>query len=241
MQAEVLLMPRNLPTKKVVIFIVEGGTDRLALKNIMKKIYSQKEIHFEVTSGDITSEEATTITNVEDQIYKYVETCMRWGKFKKSDIWSIVQIFDTDGAYIPDKFIECGDTEGFLYTTTNITAKNIVDVQVRNSRKRELMNHLKSVTYINNIPYKGYYFSCDLDHALYRKQNLTTEEKENYADAFHLKFLDKEKHFIEFLKTDVTNGVPDSYIQSWGYICEGTRSLERHTNLHIYFLDNPYV
>lgn len=38
---------------KVVVFIVEGGTDKRVLENIFKKIYRHKEIHFEFTHGDI--------------------------------------------------------------------------------------------------------------------------------------------------------------------------------------------
>lgn len=241
MRAEVLVMPKKASIKKVVIFIVEGGTDKSALETILKKIYSNKDIHFEVTGGDITSDESTTIENIEEKIYEYVKRCIKWGKFKKSDIWSVIQIFDTDGAYIPEEFIKCGENENFLYTTTGITAKNIEQVKIRNSRKSKLMNHLKSISTIKDIHYKGYYFSCNLDHALYNKQNLTLEEKIDYADAFYDNFIGKEKLFVEFLKMDVINGVPDSYIESWRYIREGTRSLERHTNLHVYFSENPYL
>jgi hypothetical protein len=82
--------------------------------------------------------------------------------------------------------------------------------------------------------------SCNLDHALYNKQNLSDEEKKQYADAFYEKFIGAEKYFIDFLKFDAVNGVPDSFPASWRYIKEELRSLERHTNLHVYFLENPY-
>lgn len=42
---------------KAVIFIAEGATDKRALENIFKKIYRYKDIHFEFTHGDITSDE----------------------------------------------------------------------------------------------------------------------------------------------------------------------------------------
>lgn len=50
----------------------------------------------------------------------------------------------------------------------------------------------------------------------------------------------REEFFIDFLKSDVVNGVPSSYPGSWKYIKEQLHYLERHTNLHIYFKDNPY-
>lgn len=85
-----------------------------------------------------------------------------------------------------------------------------------------------------------YFMSSNLDHALYNQQNLSDEDKKKYADAFYEKFLGVEKYFIDFLKFDAVNGVPDNFPASWRYIKEDLRSLERHTNLHIYFLENPY-
>ena len=40
-------------TRKTVIFIVEGNTDKTALENIFRKIYKNKNINVEVTQGDI--------------------------------------------------------------------------------------------------------------------------------------------------------------------------------------------
>ena len=47
--------------------------------------------------------------------------------------------------------------------------------------------------------------------------------------------------FIDFLKEEVANGVPTAFLASWRYIKEDVHSLERHTNLHIYFEMNPYL
>lgn len=75
---------------KAVIFIVEGATDRRALENIFKKIYRHKEIHFEFTHGDITSDENINKDNVESEIYKFVDKYRKDKKLKPSDIWQIV-------------------------------------------------------------------------------------------------------------------------------------------------------
>lgn len=58
---------------KAVIFIVEGATDKRALENIFKKIYRYKDIHFEFTQGDITSNNNINKSNVESEIYKFVD------------------------------------------------------------------------------------------------------------------------------------------------------------------------
>lgn len=79
------------------------------------------------------------------------------------------------------------------------------------------------------------------DHALYNMQNLTDEEKEEYSNSFYELFENREKLFVDFLNKDVVNGCPDSFPASRRYIKEELHSLERHTNLHIYFLENPYL
>ena len=67
---------------KVVVFIVEGGTDKRALENIFKKIYKYKQIHFEFTHGDITSDENINKSNIEIEIYKHVNSYLKDKKLK---------------------------------------------------------------------------------------------------------------------------------------------------------------
>ena len=165
---------------------------------------------------------------------------MKDKKLKKSDIWSIVQIFDTDGAYAPDTAAVCGETNDLLYSTTQISCSNVQKILDRNYRKKELMDYLLSINEIRGIPYTWYYMSSNLDHSLYNQQNLGKEQKGAFADAFYSEFRGKEKLFIDFLEEEAVNGVPDSFPASWRYIREDLHSLERHTNLHLYFKNNPY-
>lgn len=221
-------------TKKTVLFIVEGPSDKTALEKIFKGIYKRnKNIDFRFTDGDISSNPSTTKDNVEERIYKIVLDFMRDKKLNKSDIYQIVEIFDMDGAYIPENAIIAGTTYSFRYSTSNISSKDIAKVVERNNLKKTIMNHLLKLHDIKNIPYAMYFMSCNLDHALYDEINLDKDLKQDYADQFYEKFLDKEHMFVEFLKADVVNGVPNSMTESWRYIREGVHSLERHTNLHI--------
>ncbi|WP_310602414.1 hypothetical protein [Anaerosporobacter sp.] len=234
-------MPRKKETtRKTVFFIVEGNTDKTALEKIFKTIYKKRDIRFEFTNGDITSDDLIDKINMCEIIYKKVEKYMNENKLKKTDIWKIVQIFDTDGTYIPETAIFKGKSSEFVYSTTGIECKDVMKVKNRNSRKRDKMDYLLSLSDIKGIPFQCYFMSCNLDHALYNQQNLIDEDKRKYADAFYEKFIGIEKYFIDFLKIDVVNGVPDSFPASWRYIKEDSHSLERHTNLHIYFMENPY-
>lgn len=226
--------------RKAVVFIVEGNSDKKALEKIFQKIYKQKNIVFKFMGGDITSDEALNRLNVCDTIYQKVDQYIKDKKLKKSDIWQIVHIFDTDGTYVPEDAVQEGESAKFVYSTSKIFCKNVDKVLDRNKRKSEMMDYLLSLDKINGIPYIGYFMSSNLDHALYDEQNLDDELKGEYADAFYSEFQGKELLFIDYLKDEVANGVPDSFPASWRYIKEDVHSLERHTNLHIYFETNPY-
>lgn len=81
--------------------------------------------------------------------------------------------------------------------------------------------------------------SSNLDHALYDEQNLSDELKGAYADEFYAEFENKEKLFIDYLKDEVANGDFKTFPASWVYIKDGLHSLERNSNLHFYFQQNP--
>ena len=226
--------------RKTTIFIVEGPSDKAALEKIFKKIYKRnREIDFCFTNGDITSDPTVTVANVENKIYEKIREVITDKKLTKSDVMQIVQIFDMDGAYIPESAIVKGTTYAFKYSTTNISCTHPQRVVERNEKKKEILNYLLEQTTIKSFPYEMYFMSCNLDHALYNEINLDKHLKQEYADDFYEKFLGKEYLFPTFLESDVVNNVPDKMKDSWKYIKEGLHSLERHTNLNIYFKTHP--
>lgn len=226
--------------KKTVIFIVEGSSDKAALESIFKKIYRRnKEIDFGFTNGDVTSDPTVTIANVENKIYEAVQSVIKDKKLRNTDVLQVVQIFDMDGAYIPNSAIINGPTYAFDYSTTNISCTYPQRAIERNENKRKIIDYLLSQNKIRTFPYEMYFMSCNLDHALYNEINLDKNLKQEYADEFYEKFIGKEYLFPEFLESDVVNNVPDKMGASWRYIKEGLHSLERHTNLHIYFKIHP--
>ena len=226
-------------SKKIILFIVEGLADKTALEKIFKSIYrSNKTIDFKFTDGDISSNDSVTINNACDKVYSYVYDYLKDRKLKKSDIWKIIQVFDTDGTFIPDTAIGIGVSNNFVYTPTQILCKDIERVKERNAKKCKIMNYLIAQTTIKEIPFECYFMSCNLDHALYNVQNLPDDKKIEYADNFYEHFLNNERLFIKFLDTDVVNGTPKDYRDSWKYIQKDLHSLERHTNLNIFFILN---
>ena len=119
-------------TKKAVIFIVEVKSDNKAIEHNLKLINKQKNVKFEFTRGDVTSDETLTLNEVVQTIYEKVESYRKEKKLNKNDIWQIVQIFDTDGTYIPESAIVTGETKEFYYTTEEISCKDREKVERKN-------------------------------------------------------------------------------------------------------------
>lgn len=103
------------------------------------------------------------------------------------------------------------------------------------------MDYLLTCDSIKGMPYRCYYLSGNLDHALYNQLNLSDELKSQYSQAFYEYFMGKESLFIKFLEMKVVNGVRESFAVSCRYIREELHSLQRHTNLNIYFKENPVL
>lgn len=124
-------------TRKTVLFIVEGASDKSALEKIFKRIYRKdRTIEFRFTDGDISSNPDITVKNVEDRIHQTIKEFLVDRKLKKSDIYLVVQLFDMDGAYIPDSAITPGDTYKFVYSTSGISCNDPHRAIERNKRKR---------------------------------------------------------------------------------------------------------
>ena len=227
-------------TKKTVLFIVEGPSDKAALEKIFKSVYRRsKNIEFKFTSGDISSNFKAKPENVEKRLEQILTDFLNDKKLRQSDVFQIIELFDMDGAYIPETAVLPGETEKFCYTEESISCVEPDRVIKRNEIKKTVMDYLLTVKDVKGIPYEMYFLSRNLDHALYNCGSLNDDLKVEYADEFYEAFLGREYMFEEFLKTDVVNGVPDSYEESWAYIREGLHSLERHTNLHLYFTRHP--
>lgn len=223
-----------MPHKKIVFVIVEGPSDEEALGVILNRVYDSKAVYVQVMHCDITTELDVNAGNVVAKIGDVVKQ-YAGRAFKPGDFSRIIHITDMDGAFIPDDaVVEDAAAVKPLYSVTEIRTQRKSGIENRNQRKRECLNRLSAASRIWGVPYQIYYMSCNLDHALYGKLNSTDDEKEADSFAFAKKYRDDIPGFMKYI-SESDFSVAGSYPQSWQYIREGLRSLERHTNFGLCF------
>ena len=152
----------NKHTKKVVIVIVEGPSDKIllevALSEFFEKKYGDDTIvkfaMFERDDGkygtDITSLYGSNPDKIEMLMNKkiIIPVLEIDGLFAKH-VTEIVHIIDTDGAFIDDDRVVSfsgeelnASSKNVYYTDDHISASDIVSIQERNHRKAENIKYL---------------------------------------------------------------------------------------------------
>lgn len=227
-----------MPTKKVVLFIVEGISDETSLALILSKIISNANVKFHITGGDITSNRYTTPANAKTKVNDEVKVFLDKNKFRISDIKNIVHVIDTDGTYISDdEIVEDMSVHKWVYEDDKIISNNKVETEYRNKKKSDVLNILSRTTKIRNVAYTVLYFSCNLEHVLHNTKNASKYEKSRLSDDFVDRFYKHELDFIDFIK-DETFGVDGDYKETWEFIKQGCNSLNRYSNFCWYFKNN---
>lgn len=223
---------------KVVVFIVEGFSDKEALYGILSELYGEKSIVFSVVNGDITTQNSTKVDNIRSKIGDCINKAVEKDKFFKKDIERVVHLIDTDGAYIPNENIISNDTIDILYTINNIETNNVGNIIQRNEKKRSIINVLSTMTSIykgkNSIPYCMLYMSCNLEHVLHNVQNAKKEEKVDLAEVLEDIYIEDPDKFVKFM-SESNFTVPGTYKDTWDFIKQDLNSLNRYSNFHLFF------
>lgn len=224
--------------KKVVLFIVEGITERESLELLLSELINHSnKVIFEVVGGDITSNNYGKNKNIVDKIIDIIKDGGK-RKFKSSDYREIVHLVDMDGAFISEENIyKNGNLNKFVYKDDGIYANDVKNVIERNNRKKKVLNSLVSLKKVfGNVPYRVFYFSCNLEHVLHGKRQIDNRLKVEYAEEFQDRYIDDLDGFIELL-CDSSFTVKKPYRESWKFIKENNNSLERYTNFNILIQD----
>lgn len=222
--------------KKVILFIVEGITDSTALGGVLTNLLDSEAVHLEMTRGDITTKEDVNAGNIIARINAVVREAVKRYAFRPTDLQFIVHLIDTDGAFISNSAIQNDPNAAHIkYTINTIQTAKEKAIQERNIKKSGLVGILRGRNEINKIPYKVFYFSRNMEHVFHNEiRELTPEEKMVLAEKFDDDYADNPQDFLNFISSS-SFAVNGDYKQTWDFITQGTHSLERWSNFHIYF------
>lgn len=223
--------------RKAVLVIVEGPSDAEALEHPFNKMFNPDEVRVNVVHGDITADKNSMPSNIASAVGKLVKDHASKYGLKRGDFLRVIQVVDTDGAYIPDANVveDNGHVGSPVYSETEIRAAPKSNIMARNRRKRANLDRLSSAGCVwTTIPYSVYYMSCNLDHVLHGVQNSSDEDKAKNASVFAKKYYDDLDGFLNFI-SDPIIAVAGEYKDTWAFIREGLSSLQRHTNLALCF------
>lgn len=220
-----------LARRKIVFVIVEGPSDEEALGLLLNKIFTDDKVHVHITYGDVTSERKVNSQNIMKELGKIIKKYQIDNSFNKSHFNRIIHIVDMDGAYIPDsKIFYEEQKERTIYTEKGIFTANPQGIITRNQSKRECLNVISQQEKLSGIPYQVYYMSCNLDHVLHNRLNISDADKEKGSIAFARKYKENVEEFKKLI-AESDFSVSGGYLDSWKYIKKDMNSINRHTNL----------
>lgn len=223
---------------KVIIVLCEGATDRIALEELLENLFDETQVSFTFQSGDLTT--SCERQYIKAAVGRAVECAKNSLSIQNKDILKVACLTDSDGCFIPDHaVIEDSSIEKAVYCDQSIKHKSKKAIIGRNHKKRDNLNLLIGTSYVKrNIEFKIYYNSCNLDHVTGNKRNVTQKEKRELAEAFSYKYLADLPGFVSFFADkSLTNG-ETNYQQSWEMLRKNYESLQRHSNLLVFILDN---
>ena len=227
--------------KKVILFIVEGTSEELALGTLIESYYQDNHrVIMKVVRGDITTRDFVQHNNIVDTVGELVKEEIARSRIKKTDIVKVVHLIDTDGAFIKDdRIIEELLGQPFVtYELDCIRTDRKSAIQARNEQKsRNVIRLIGTSTLLSCIPYQIMYMSSNLDHVLYDIQNLPDKEKEDKAMEFAETYMDNIDGFVDFItKSDFS--ICSDYSASWKFIQKDCNSLKRYSNLGLLFSES---
>lgn len=216
-------------SKGVVLFIVEGISDKEALGLPMSRLLTSDTVHFAMINGDCINRDPSKAidaikNSVRDVSVKY--------NYLQSDFIEIVHIIDTDGSFIPEnRVISDSAIKGTEFLPDRIITSNFEETITRHNRRKLTATLLSETKSIMKIPYGIYFMSRNLEHVTQGIDgHVNSNNKVILANEFADKYGDDTKQFVKLLFSDDI-AVPGSYRDTWLYIMDGTNSLKRKCNL----------
>lgn len=220
--------------KKVVLFIVEGITDKISLEIIMQDLINKNnEVIFDVVRGDITTDNKINNSNIKNRITEIIKDGGK-RKFLPENYQEVIHLVDMDAAFISeDKIFHDNRLDRFFYTEKGIFANDIDKVIKRNKKKQQLLKLMSTTkTVFKSVPYRVFYFSSNLEHVLHNIIDVADQDKRDFAYNFEDDYIDDKVGFIDFMCKS-SFSVNKNYKDSWDFICQNNNSMKRYTNIDI--------
>lgn len=230
--------------RKVILFLVEGSSELTALVQPFARYYEEKaRVEGEALRCDVTtislfrSAPLKVCKDVKETVRSFVLDVIDTKRlYRWEDLDRVIQIVDLDGAFVPDEaVVENSALSGVWYGAQEIECPDASLMRKRNAVKSAALRKLvasRTLTYRGrSVPYAAYFMSRNLEHALFGvKAELDDAMKRRLAEAFAR---DCEADPAKLPQTLRDEGVlvPGDYRQTWKYVQQETRSLERGSNL----------
>lgn len=167
--------------KKIIVALVEGDTDEALLNTLIPETELDYKFQIYVVRCDLFSNYSTK--SIKSRIGDFIKKeVLNKYKLKKSDIYSIIQMTDIDAIYLNDSkiLLDQNSSDNIVYKLENIVVntkekrKLIID---RNKTKSSNINQVIK-TKILQIDYLLFFCSCNLEHVVFDRLNVTQEEKD---------------------------------------------------------------
>lgn len=225
--------------KKVLYVICEGDSDRLTFHDALENYFVSRNISVSVhiTKGDFAYDKQINERNCVQKIGDMFEKFRNANGLKYSDILAIVQLVDTDAAFVDPKLIkEDSRVKKYRFENNCIFVHGRKCTIKRFANKTAIYKKLIQTASLcrGKIKYHKFFFSRNLEHALYDRINCDPDEKMDLAE----KFADKYKEDAAGFKKEMSGirfGLPSDYEKSWEYIMSDNHSMERSSNFFIFF------
>lgn len=236
--------------KKLILFIVEGESDKRSLEAILDNYFDPQKIAFDIIHGDITQDSCSSAIkgDLNEKIQYWSRT--NPNKYKITDIKNIIQLVDMDGTYIPPcNIIKNTINDETIYLSDKIETINPDYLINKHNIKSSVLNVLSRLQEITitlenpcvkekkpqriSLPYRVYYFSRNLEHVLYNDpSNLTDTEKKILSENFEAAYDGNVQRFLQLINPTSVSG---TYEETWDFIKQGNNSLNRFNNVHLIF------
>lgn len=228
-------------SKRVILFLVEGVTDETAFGLVLSRLFEkEKVVRFKIIEGDITSRSGTNTQNCINRVVDQVKAFLAGDIYQKSDLLEVIHLVDLDGCFISKEHVheeheKLPRGSHIYYTLEDILTDHVDAILNRNEQKSEVLKKLQLTKSIyGKIPYRLFFFSCNLEHVFFNEANPKDEEKYAKSKEIEATFIENPKEFITFLQSKEI-ALPGDYDETWSLIQENEESLKRHSNFYIYF------